>query len=73
MSLSPEFVFSRNPSQPIRELSVSFKRFGVSGNKDVMAKQCGAPQRHFSDQEDRQSYRKPNEAHIPCTAVDHRN
>lgn len=70
MSLYSEFVFSWNPSQPIRELSVSFERFAVSGNKDVMAKQCGAPQRYFSDQEERQSYRKPNEAHIPGTAAD---
>jgi hypothetical protein len=73
MLLSSEFVFLWNPSQPIRELSVSFERFAVLGNKDVMAKQCGAPQRYFSDQEERQSYRKPNEAHIPGTAADHRN
>jgi len=73
MLLYSELVFLWNPSQPTRELSVSFERFAVLGNKDVMTKQCGAPQRYFSDQEERQSYRKPNETHIPGTAADHRN
>jgi hypothetical protein len=36
----------------------------------VTAKRRGAPQRCFGNQEERQSYRKPNEAHIlaPITA-----
>jgi hypothetical protein len=37
---------------------------------DVTTKQRGAPQRCFSNQEERQSNRKPNDAHIlaPITA-----